>query len=118
MRLKEIQVENVRSFLQPATLRIDSNICILIGPNGGGKTNLLDIATTTLRVYLLNSWVYRRINDGDLNLDEFIPNDQIRSAFLEKHHLGQNHRQRITLVLEVTESDIKNIAAIQVASPI
>ena len=117
MRLREVQVENVRSFLQPAALRIESNICILIGPNGGGKTNLLDIATTTLRVYLLNSWVYKRINDGVLNLDEFTPNDQIHPTFLEKHHQGQNRRQRITLVLEVTESDIRNIAAIQVASP-
>lgn len=117
MRLREVQVENVRSFLQPAALRIESNICILIGPNGGGKTNLLDIATTTLRVYLLSSWVSRRINDGMVNLEEFIPNDQIRPAFLEKHHQGQNRRQRITLVLEVTESDISNIVSIQAASP-
>lgn len=117
MRLREIQVENVRSFLQPATLQVQSNICILIGPNGGGKTNLLDIATTTLRVYLLSSWVSRRISDGVTNLDEFIPNDQVRPAFLEKHHQGNSRRQRITLILEVTESDIRNIVAIQAASP-
>lgn len=117
MRLREIQVENVRSFLQPAILQIDSNICILIGPNGGGKTNLLDIATTTLRVYLLNSWVYRRISDGGINLDEFIPNDQVNPTYLERHHQGKSRRQRVTLIVEVTESDIKNIAAIQTASP-
>lgn len=117
MRLREVQVENVRSFLQPATLKVESNICILIGPNGGGKTNLLDIATTTLRVYLLNSWVSRRVSDGTNFLDEFIPNDQISTAYLEKHHQGKSRQQRITLVLEVTESDIRNIASIQEACP-
>ena len=116
MRLREVKVENVRSFLQPACLQLDSNICILIGPNGGGKTNLLDIATTTLRVYLLNSWVSRSVSDGGINLDEFVQNDQIRSTFLEKHHQGRDQRQQITLVLEVTESDIRNITAIQRSS--
>lgn len=117
MRLREVKVENVRSFLKSATLQLESNICILIGPNGGGKTNLLDIATTTLRVYLLNSWVSRRVNNGTVDLDEFVPNDQIRPAFLERHHQGQGRRQQISLVLEVTESDIRNIKAIQAASP-
>jgi putative ATP-dependent endonuclease of the OLD family len=36
---------------------IDGDISIIIGPNGGGKTNLLDTITTTLRRHLLTSWV-------------------------------------------------------------
>lgn len=39
MKLRRVRVENVRSFLEPAELLLDGDISIIIGPNGGGKTN-------------------------------------------------------------------------------
>lgn len=41
MFVRRIAIENVRSFLDRREIRFEGGISILIGPNGGGKTNLL-----------------------------------------------------------------------------
>lgn len=55
MLLRRVAVENVKSFLAREELILDGPISLLIGPNGGGKTNLLDIAVTMLRRFLFAS---------------------------------------------------------------
>jgi len=55
MKLRRVRIENVRSFLDPTELLLDGDISILIGPHGGGKTNLLDTVTTVLRKHFLTS---------------------------------------------------------------
>lgn len=60
MKLRRVLVENVRSFLEPAELLLDGDISIIIGPNGGGKTNLLDTTTTILRRHLLSSIIPKK----------------------------------------------------------
>lgn len=52
MLIKKITIENVRSFLDRREMSFDGPISIIIGPNGGGKTNLLDVVNTMLRRYL------------------------------------------------------------------
>ena len=42
MLIRRIVIENVRSFLNRREMLFDGPISIIIGPNGGGKTNLLD----------------------------------------------------------------------------
>ncbi len=59
MKLRRVLVENVRSFLEPAELLLDGDISIIIGPNGGGKTNLLDTTTTILRRHLLSLLIHQ-----------------------------------------------------------
>lgn len=39
MKLKRLSVQNLRSFMERQDLSLDEDITILIGPNGGGKTN-------------------------------------------------------------------------------
>ena len=60
MKLRRVLVENVRSFLDSAELLLEGEISIIIGPNGGGKTNLLDTTTTALRKHLLSSITPRK----------------------------------------------------------
>jgi len=48
MLLRRIAIENVRSFLERQELTLEGQISIIIGPNGGGKTNLLDTAVVML----------------------------------------------------------------------
>ena len=53
MKLRRITIQNVRSFRESAEFLSDGPISIAIGPNGGGKTNLLDTITIMLRKHLL-----------------------------------------------------------------
>jgi putative ATP-dependent endonuclease of OLD family len=55
MLVRKVAIENVRSFLDRAELMLDGPITIVIGPNGGGKTNLLDTVVIMLRRYLFAS---------------------------------------------------------------
>lgn len=52
--LRRVAIQNVRSFLERTELETEGKLSILIGPNGGGKTNLLDTTVTAIRKYLLS----------------------------------------------------------------
>ena len=55
MFLRRVAVENFRSFLDRTELILDGPISIAIGPNGGGKTNLLDAIVIALRRFIFAS---------------------------------------------------------------
>jgi len=114
VKLRRVRVENVRSFLDPAELLLDGDISIVIGPNGGGKTNLLDTVTNTLRRHLLTSWLPYKSPTADIpDRYEFRTNDIFNANLLEKHSQGKQSDQKIEVDLEVTASDIANIAAMR-----
>ena len=54
MKLRRLSMANARSFLEPTTLFVEGDISIVVGPNGGGKTNLLDIGAYALRKHLMD----------------------------------------------------------------
>lgn len=117
MKLRRVRIENVRSFLAPAELLIDGDISIIIGPNGGGKTNLLDITTTALRRHLLTSWVSRKsatLEHPDRY--EFVVNDAFNSVVLEPHSKGVGRQKVIEIELEVTKHDMSNMAGIHASA--
>lgn len=110
MKLRRIRIENVRSFLEPAELLVDGDISIIIGPNGGGKTNLLDTITTTLRRHLLTSWVPVKSPLPDFpDRYELRINDAFSSNTLESHSQGSGQQQIIEIDLEVTARDLENM---------
>ena len=55
LKLRHLSVQNVPSVVDQQVLELDGDISILIGPNGGGKTNLLDAGVVSLRRYLFAS---------------------------------------------------------------
>ena len=55
MLVIRVAIENVRAFLDRAEFMPDCPITIVIGPNGGGKTNHLDTIVIMLRRYLFAS---------------------------------------------------------------
>jgi putative ATP-dependent endonuclease of OLD family len=65
MLIRKLALQNVRSFLNRQELTLDGAITIIIGPNGGGKTNLLDTLVTMLRRYLLATPYLEQVNLGD-----------------------------------------------------
>lgn len=114
MRIKRLEVENVRSFLDKAELILDGKISIIIGPNGGGKTNLLDILVIMLRRYLYKSmYAVRQPTPDKPYLQVFRENETLSNMTLERHTLGADRDQYIEIEIEVTEEDIQNMTAMQ-----
>lgn len=113
MRLTKITLKNYRSFKEQQTLHIDGAISILIGPNGGGKSNLLDITLMLLRKHVFPSWFvgdpmphagsllpYLQLNDLDLN------------PHLQKHRDAGGENQSADITVEVTDQDVNAILTI------
>ena len=110
MLIRRVAVENVRSFLDRAELRLDGPITIVIGPNGGGKTNLLDTVVIILRRYLFASmYAIHNPTPESPNRHEFRANDALNSMVLEKHSAGADRTQLVELEIEVTQRDIENM---------
>lgn len=42
MRLQAIKLSGFKSFVDPTTVRFPSNLCAIVGPNGCGKSNIID----------------------------------------------------------------------------
>ncbi len=42
MRLKTIKLAGFKTFVDPTTVKLPSNLCSIVGPNGCGKSNIID----------------------------------------------------------------------------
>ena len=42
MRLQAIKLSGFKSFVDPTTVPFPSNLCAVVGPNGCGKSNIID----------------------------------------------------------------------------
>ncbi len=117
MLLRRIAIENVRSFLDRAELRIDGTISIIIGPNGGGKTNLLDAVVTMLRRHLLASMYPVHVPTPTQNERyEFRQNDVLNQMVLERHSRGTEMQQSIELEIEITRPDLENMSMMKASA--
>jgi len=113
--IRKLSIENVRSFLDRREISLDGNISILIGPNGGGKTNLLDTLVGMLRRHIFNAPYYAAtptIDEPDRW--EMRYNDSLNQLTFEKHSMARGLGQAIELELEVSAQDVDNMRAIQV----
>lgn len=64
MIIKQIVIKNTLSFQDETTIDFDEKLNILIGPNGGGKSNLLDIILIAVRKYLMKPISVRSVSNG------------------------------------------------------
>lgn len=110
MLIRKIVVENVRSFLERQELSFDGKISIIIGPNGGGKTNLLDTVTTMLRRYLLATKYLEAHDQGDGISRWYLRDNQgLNSLGFEPHTHGTGQPQLVEITVEISASDIENM---------
>lgn len=107
-------MENVRSFIDKQSLSLDGSISIIIGPNGGGKTNLLDTIVISIKRYIQSNY-YFNIQPVAENSRRyaFTHNDMLTNMILEKHSNATQTPQKIIMTIEVTTSDIKNMQLMQ-----
>jgi predicted ATPase len=110
MKLRKVTLQNVRSFSDQQELILDGDISILIGPNGGGKTNLLDAVVIFLRRFLFAS-VYANHAPIPENQEryELRPNNALENLKLEKHTANPGLEQTMQIEVEVTASDLNNM---------
>ncbi len=114
MLVRRVAIENVRSFLDRAELTLDGSITIVIGPNGGGKTNLLDTMVIMLRRYLFASrYAVHSPTPDEPNRYEFRANDVLNNMTLEKHSAGAKLDQLVEMEVEVTARDLDNMRTMQ-----
>lgn len=110
MKIKSLGITNIRSFRDPVTVDFDGNVNIFVGPNGGGKSNLLDILNVTLRHYIVRPYLFKTQPDAgkvhrDLESATAYPSIQ---AVLERY-TGDTSPSLICLELIVDQGDADNM---------
>lgn len=106
MQLANISIKNVKSFRSLTSIEFDDKLNILIGSNGGGKSNLLDIITLSIRKFLLLSYEILEL-ENKLTIRESSGLEQI-DKLLEKF-IGDVTESRIEITIKVDQQDIDNI---------
>ena len=114
MKIQKLVLQNVKSFKDEVSVEFKKGLNILIGPNAGGKSNLMDILNISLGRYFIHPWrlVERGsppryiIQKGNVLFDPV-------QLFLDKNSEIENQDQRITICFEVTDEDIKNLEIIK-----
>jgi len=111
MKIKKISIKNIKSFKSEVVIEFDRSLNILIGPNGGGKSNLLSIITI-----LLNHYFYKHFESKfEISPDQkTIERIQERQSFgnvklvLEKY-FGDNSDSIICITMQSEKTDYKNM---------
>lgn len=111
MKIKRINFKNIKSFNNELNIEFNDKINILIGSNGCGKSNLLDIITIVIRHYFSSSY---------LAIDENRPTKRIKKqevfqnigVFLDKF-IGNKSESIISLDFEITKEDLNNLNTIK-----
>lgn len=116
MKILKLAVKNTRSFGEEVELSFDKAINIFIGPNAGGKSNLLDILNISLIEFLLFFWRIRidRSDNGAVTRRILIKEGlfgQMQEA-LDSHNQMINQPQEIRISLSPDIEDLTNLKII------
>ncbi|GEM_PF-934885 len=114
MLVRKISLENVRSFLDRQEMTFDGSISIIVGPNGGGKTNLLDTIVTMLRRYLIAAPYIQEVRHGDGETYlQATQNDLLNNLAFDKHSSALGLPQVVEITVEVSHTDIASMSRIK-----
>src|SRR4028119_2119670 len=111
MRIIRLEITNVKSFQDKVDIQFDPQFNILVGPNGGGKSNFLDILLIILKKFFLYSY---SVNDGmGIGAREIrlVPSFDPPENHLDKFSADPSE-SKIEISFKVDAQDIKNIATI------
>jgi predicted ATP-dependent endonuclease of OLD family len=110
MKIRKIDITNIKSFRDKATIDFSDECNILIGPNAGGKSNLLDILTITIR-HFIHLYIEQTKGSGKTigTHDPFSP----LNKHLEKFIGNEASDSRLEITFTVGENDIQNIESLK-----
>lgn len=112
MKITSLRITNTKSFREETEIPLVDGLTVFVGPNGGGKSNLLDILTIIFRG---NFWKSIEIIDKQDIQGPFktLQNQQIFGSLgniLEPFEGRREIPRRIALEFLVSEEDVKNIS--------
>jgi len=114
MKIENIEIENVLSFKEYTSITLNQDINILVGPNGGGKTNFLSIINTILREYFFHIYtITYSVEDKVYSLNRSAHTPEGIKNILARNKLSNNSVSSISITLLLEESDRRNILDIQ-----
>ena len=111
MKIKRFQIKNITSYRDRTEFFFDRGINILIGPNGGGKSNLQKTLALVLSKYFILQYDFRR-NDQETKIERI---DFWNRRVLERslaRFVTDPSDQEIEIELEPEASDTANMRAI------
>ena len=91
MRLKSIKLAGFKSFVDPTTVNFPSNMCAVVGPNGCGKSNVIDAVR----------WVMGESSAKNLRGESMT--DVIFNGSVNRQPVGQAH---IELIFDNTDGRV------------
>ncbi len=115
MKIESVTIKNVRSFRTPITFRPNNTFNVLVGSNGSGKSNLMDIIYVALRHFLLFSYSWQK-ERGEGRIVKRV--DQVYNPFgminqVLAKYTGEEANNEIVLVLRATDVDVANLSTIK-----
>ena len=115
MKVIELKIANCKSYREPVVVSLDRPTSVLVGPNGGGKSNTLDILTVLLRKHFRGPHELTWGEDsGVLFKAIHYPNQFSPSTdFFDRNIGGPDAPSEVVVTLEVGESDVQNLAALR-----
>ncbi|NOT94821.1 MAG: AAA family ATPase [Nitrospira sp.] len=111
MKIGKLTVQNVTSYRLRTEFTFDKQINILIGPNGGGKSNLQLILAVVLTKFFIHQYQIRKVEDESKIEIADVWNKKTLARTLDKY-IGDDGDQEIEIELVPEHRDLENIKAI------
>jgi len=114
MKIKQITIKNVKSFKNETIIDFDDELNILIGPNSGGKSNLLSIITIVMNHYFYAQYQFHfRSQEGDKIFEEAQQQTRFGNINLElDKFFGDSSESKIIIKLQSDTTDYENMKCI------
>ncbi len=111
LKIDRLVVQNVLSYQVRTEFRFNHALNIVIGPNGGGKTNLQKILALVLSKYFIHQYDFQ-VNDNEAKILQVDPwNQRVLERNLQRFNGGKDE-QVIQIDLIPESADLENIRTI------
>lgn len=111
MKIRRLTIKNVTSYKERTEFIFDNRINILIGPNGGGKSNVQKILALVLSKYFILQYEFK-YSDDERKIDPIdLWNRRVLERNLERY-IDDPSDQELEIELAPEGSDIENIRTI------
>lgn len=119
MKIQKIHIDNILSY-DDETIELNNDLNIVVGANGSGKTNLMNII-----IYIIKRFCFRNYEVSNVNGIERVGIKKYsihqknplyglsEDYFLQKHKLKESEKSLIDLTVVFEANDLKNLNEIK-----